>query len=423
MKKFSLFVLGAIIIAFGVVYYFRYDIFQYSADSIFRKNLPSYIKVGEFVFDVENSLLKISDFTVKNPRGYGNKYFAEIDEITCKYKQKGKNILNGIEVTDINIDGPVINIERRSNGDININHMDTVMTAGNSAETVHTETVSVKETDKESFVKKLLPKKKFKISELIKLPDEIKISNGKLVFEDKHVPREVFKVFLAGINGNLSLTLSEDFDAVQALATKGRGHVNNDRRQLVDWEVFWDPTKKDLLMSNRFDLNNVDITHFKIYYDDYLPVDISSCECSGVLIFNFNDGQIGSQNRLLLSNLQFKEKPGEEGKKYWDISVSDIVKYLQSSSGEIIFDFKIKGSLERPKFYPGDHVKKAIISMGFDKISGKLSDMFQGNKSPEGGAAGAVQGSETVSSGGGESNQSGGKTDAELVFDAIKDLF
>ena len=76
MKKFFLFVLIVLLLSAGAVYYFRYDIFRYSADSIFRRNLPDYIKVGEFVFDAENDVLTISNFALKNPRGYGKKIFG-----------------------------------------------------------------------------------------------------------------------------------------------------------------------------------------------------------------------------------------------------------------------------------------------------------------------------------------------------------
>jgi hypothetical protein len=44
------------------------------------------------------------------------------------------------------------------------------------------------------------------------------------------------------------------------------------------------------------------------------------------------------------------------------------VEYLRTAEGETLFDFKIKGDIENPKFYPGPEVKKAIGRLTMDRI-------------------------------------------------------
>ena len=102
-----------------------------------------------------------------------------------------------------------------------------------------------------------------------------------------------------------------------------------------------------------------------------------------------------------LKNFKFTEKKGGFGSGFWDVTVSDIVKYLQSSRGEIIFDFKIKGDMNNPRFYPGPHVKQALQSMVIDKVA----DLFKEEKTPtEPGAPPAE------------------KSDTEMVVDLLKGI-
>jgi len=100
-----------------------------------------------------------------------------------------------------------------------------------------------------------------------------------------------------------------------------------------------------------------------------------------------------------LSNLVFRQKTGFAGSMFWDIALPDMVKYLQSSPGEITFDFKIKGTMEDPRFYPGPIVKAALQKMTVDKIA----QLFQ------------------PSNEGGEAATSGG-SDTDKIFDAIRGL-
>jgi len=153
------------------------------------------------------------------------------------------------------------------------------------------------------------------------------------------------------------------------MTTLGEGFVGGDPGQSIAWNIYLNPQSAELNMNNNIDLRDVDLMPFKPYYDEYAPVNVQSGSVSGKLTIDFENGNIGSTNTIILSNFKFTEREGVFASGAWDVSLADIVKYLQSSSGDITFDFKIKGDMDSPKFYPGPYLKQAMQSMVVDKVS------------------------------------------------------
>ena len=257
MKKVGIVILAVFIALAGVVYYFRYDIFQFSAESIIKKMLPKYVSVSRIIFDLKNGVMQVKGFGIKNPRGFQDKFLASIDSVTCRYKMRGKTILDGIEVTDIEAAGPVINIERLSSGQLNVNEMGKMM-----------ETEEGKEPAKPKAEKREKAASGKGISDIIKLTNTISITGGKLALLDKAVSRRPYQLTFEGASGNITLDLSGDYKNVLSAATKGKGFINGDPAQRIDWTITLNPQTKKLTMGNRFEVNNMDILlgfHHKVF--------------------------------------------------------------------------------------------------------------------------------------------------------------
>lgn len=379
MKKFFIVVLVILIVAAAVVFYFRYDIFQFGAESVIKSKLPAYIHVDRIIFDLQNGVLRVKGFAVRNPRGFSGRYMASIGEITCRYKMRGKTILDGIEVTDIEGKAPVINIERLRDGRLNVNEMGQMMAA---ATAVGEKAEAHKAAEGKSAGGKVAGKS---IADMVKLTDTVKISGGKVVFLDNAVMRVPYTLTFENVNGDIVLGLNEDYTAVTSVASTGGGLVNGHPGQRVDWVVSLDPKSAELTMSNRYKVKDVDLIPFKPYYDRYSPVDIQRGNFSGTLVFDFDRGNIGSMNTITLRDLKFSERQGGEWAGFWDKSISDVIKYLETSPGNAVFDFKIKGDMKSPHFYPGPQVKKAMQSAAI----GTISDTLRGlSESGDGGEKG-----------------------------------
>ncbi|MGD2278725.1 MAG: DUF748 domain-containing protein [Candidatus Omnitrophota bacterium] len=377
MKKLGIIILVFLAIFVGIVYYFRYDIlnlFRQSAETIIKKSLPEYVTVDRIIFDLGNNLLEVKDLGIKNPRGYSDKYLATIGSITCRYRKKGKNILDGIKVTEIAARYPRINVERLEDGRFNVNEMDEVMEPGKQAKTAR------KEGTRKEAVKKEGEGRVFgkKISDYIELTDTINIEKGEVMFLDRAVYPSPYKLMFDNVNGSIVLDLTDDYSDVKSMSSSGTGFVNSDRFQRMSWNVSLDPRTERLTMSNRYEVSNVNILLFRPYYDRYSPIDIERGRFSGTLVFDFNNGNIGSMNTLRLSDLKFKVKQDASGAGFWEASIPDIIEYLRTSRGDIVFDFKIKGDMNSPRFYPGPHLKQAIQMKVVDTIADVLAPQEEG---------------------------------------------
>ncbi len=378
MKKIALVLLVLLIAAVLAVYHYRDEIFRLSADVIIRKTLPDYISVENVVLDMERSTLELEGLYIKNPRGYRNRYFAEIASIKCGFQKKGETILDGIEITGILCDGVRINIERLRDNRLNVNEMGEVMKTSSSKPGEPAGGGQREDAKSNPIKERFLARNKIKLEDFIKLPETININNGKLLFFDEAVGAKPYLLIFEKIESEVGLQLSHDLKDVLRVSSRGRGIIDGSDSQTVEWVVSIDPKEKELTMSNRYEVRDVDITLFAPYYSEYSPIEVKKGRFSGSMVIDFDHGNIGSTNKLILKDVEFTEK--KEGMSgFWQTDMlPQIIDYLRSSSGEIIFDFKIKGEMSRPVFFPGPHVKKAIQNAVVDKIMGAVGGEEQG---------------------------------------------
>jgi hypothetical protein len=132
---------------------------------------------------------------------------------------------------------------------------------------------------------------------------------------------------------------------------------------------------------------NIGVAHFKPYYDSFSPFLFQDGKTSGKLVFNFDNGNIGSTNELKFSELKLTMKEDYADKGLWYLSTEDLYVYLTSTADEIIFDFKIKGPIERPRFMPGSNTKRALALLALNKImkvGNELQKQLQADMVPAG---------------------------------------
>ncbi|MBD3427298.1 MAG: DUF748 domain-containing protein [Candidatus Omnitrophica bacterium] len=374
-----------VVVIAAVIYFFGGDIFQYSAEKVLKQNLPPYVHVDKLAFDLKERRMTLEGLRIDNPEGFSKKHLARIAEINCRYRMRGGNILDGIEVTRITASKPVINIERLSGGRINVNEMEQLMKK--------TDKPAVSANDKGN------DKAAMKISDLVKLTETINVLDGSVVFTDHYVSRPPYKITFENVNGDIQLKLNDDYTGVLFVKSRGTGYIDGQMRQQIDWVVSFDPTASALTMSNRFEVKGIDITQFEPYYDEYSPINIQRGTCSGTLVFDFDRGNIGSMNTIVIKGLRFTPKEGGTAFSAWQQDIiPEMIKYLQSNPDEVTFDFKIKGPMDNPRFYPGPTVKQAIQNMAIDKVS------------------------DVIKSFGKEEGESAGQSDTDKVIDVIKGL-
>lgn len=349
----------------AAIFIYRYRIIQYSAETIIRKALPEYVKIDKIYLDFNESKIIFGGFKILNPPHFSYKNLMEIEEISCKYKMRTKSFMDGIEIFEPVFKKPVLTIERLGNGKLNLIEMQSVIGKSPGSGEGKQEAKTVEAGSRDMLGSK-------KISDIIKLPEEFLLKDGKIIFIDRLGAASPNMITFENINAGLSLKLNDSYTGVVALDTSGQGDLNGNADEVVKWTIAYNPTTPQLTMSNRFEVSNLDIVPFRPYYDRYSPLIFVKGRFSGTLVFDFDNGSIGSTNEIHLSDFKFYIKQGYENAQFWETTVPDLVKYFSSSFGEIVFDFKVKGDMANPKFYLGPISKQALASMAIDKISSAI---------------------------------------------------
>lgn len=363
IKKILISLLALAIVSIALIYIYRQAIVQHYGEKAIRDNLPGYIKIDKIKFDLGNNVFSIGGLKVLNPPGFLAKYMLAIEEVRCVYRIKGAIIPRGLELVEVSFKKPEVAVERLPDGRVNFVEMGGFINSfpAKSAPAL------TKEAAAES--KPVPGTGAVRISDIIKLPKSFGIKAGRLFLIDSLPYQKPYEITVDSVNGDVSVNFNDYYNAILGVTFDLQGNLNGFPREKLKWVGSLNPTTPKLTMSNRFEVSNLDILNFEPYYDAQSPLIFNRGRFSGTLVFDFDNGNIGSTNEIRLSDVLFYVKEGYEAGQFWDTSVPDLIKYFTSTSGDIVFDFKIKGDMAHPQFYLGPISKRALTSMALDKIS------------------------------------------------------
>lgn len=350
------------VIILTVIFLYRQAIIQYSVEKMVRDNIPPYIKFENIRFDLAKNSVFLNNLKILNPPDYSSQYLLEIKSVSCRYAVTGGFIPHGLVISGIMIKDADITVERTGDGRVNMVEM------GKFIEGPALKPTDISKQENNSQQKKEASAG-MKLSDIIKLPQSITIKNAKIAFLDRQPYDKAHLISIEDVNGEVSMTLDDTYSKILDTAFTLEGNLNGDRSETIKWVASLNPTTSQLTMSNRLNVSNLDILAFAPYYDKYSPFVFKRGRFSGELVFDFDKGNIGSTNVITLSNIMFWVKPGYENAEMWGSTVPEVMRYFTTTSGDIVFDFKIKGSISSPEFYLGPISKRAITSMAIDKIS------------------------------------------------------
>lgn len=388
IKKILIITAVIVILAVAAVFYYRYQLISLSAESLIRKSLPGYVKIDKIKFNFKESMAFFEGVRLEGPSGFSDRYLVEIAEISCRYKLKGATMFDGLETMDPVLKDMVLQIERLQDGRVNLSEMGNVIgSAVGSQKSLQTSRPAGPEADVggqpavesasgepgkagEDKESPSLPKDNF-----IKLPHEFKLKNGKIILTDRFFVRGYNVLTFNNIEAVIALRMNDSFSQVLDVASTGVGNINGHKDQSVKWVIKFNPNTPKLTMSGRIDLFGADLITFEPYYDKFSPFEFAQCRVSGFMEFNLDNGNIGSTNELHLANLVFSIKPGAQNAAMFDTTVQDLTRYFTTFTGEVVFDFKIKGDMANPRFFLGPISKQAITAMVMDKVGDLLQKM------------------------------------------------
>ena len=384
MRKFLMLILILLLCVAVFVYLNRHVIVEQMIEKTLSENLPDSILIDDVKIDINKGKAEVIGLKVLNPEGFREDHCLTIDRLVCMFDLSSEGIFEGIDIQTIKINGLEVFIERGADKQINL------IEAG---ERFQPETEVIVDQNRKSvidenkLIRDFLENKgmldedgNFDVSGKINVTDTINIKNGTITYYDLSTGRIPFSVSIDDIQGDLIIKTFNSFSDILLVRSYGTGTLNGYHDQTLKWNTTFYPETAKLTMSNNIEAMNVDISTFLPYIDSYLPITISKGRLSGNLVFDFDNGNIGSMCSLKLNDLDFKAKQQGGGVSFWEEGVDDIVRYLRTSPDEIFFDFKVKGDLENPRFYPGPVVKAALQRMFMEKIQYMIGGEDEGGQ-------------------------------------------
>lgn len=396
--------LSMAVITLSVLYihFHRSLIFDYSVNKLIESLLPANVEIKRLNFDFENKRIAVKDLRIANPKGFRRTAFIRIPEININYSQRDKrSILKGVVISSIVLTNPVLYLERSKDGSTNIQHLIKAPDRPEKSRRLPLKTkllaVSVylfspaKKTYNLDEIKSTLEKIIRNTGEMIEVTPLWNIKNGSLIFDDRYTHYKGHKTTVENIEAKIDLQLKKDLRGLDYIKSEGSGFVNGQKEQTLHWIVASDPKTPKLTMSNKLTVQNVNLVHFKPYYDRFSPFIFENATASGKLIFNLNNGNIDSLNELWLTTPELKIKTTFPFKDLWAVGSQELYKYFSSQSGEIFFDFEIKGLTQQPQFSLGPKTKIAVAKMVIDKIVDVLLEKTDESQTGPGSEKGFIQ--------------------------------
>ena len=367
IKKILIALVILVILSAAAVYIYRQAIIQYYGEKFIRDNLPGYVKIDKIKFDLVNNVFSLGGLKILNPPGFLAKYLLAIEEVRCVYRIKGAILPEGLDVTGISFKKPEVSVERLPDGKVNLVEMDR-FTKSFPVKNMPTDLSEEARKAKPDPAPQNLNRAK-KLSDIINLPPSFSIERGRIFFIDGVPYQKPYETIIDSVNGDVSISFNDNYTGILKLAFTLQGILNGASDERLKWIASLDPRAPKLTMSNRFEVSNINILTLEPYYAVHSPIVFKRGSFSGYLVFDFDNGNIGSTNEIRLSDISFFVKEGSENGQFFETSVPDLIRYFTTSSGDVVFDFKIKGDMNNPRFYLGPISKRALTSMALDKIS------------------------------------------------------
>lgn len=144
------------------------------------------------------------------------------------------------------------------------------------------------------------------------------------------------------------------------LFLRGDAAIRQDR---VDTEAF-------------MDTKYIDLMQFLPYFRKATPFYFYEGEFSSATNIAIHNKTVKSLTTMVFHRLRLEPDPEKRNTSFLQTSVNQLIPYLTSGKGEVIFDFEINGPMEHPEVSLGPNVKMAI-GMAVVNEFGKIFQQLQ----------------------------------------------
>lgn len=147
----------------------------------------------------------------------------------------------------------------------------------------------------------------------------------------------------------------------------GRGYFKLD----AEASVLENKIDADLNINTR----DIDLMQFLPYFNSYTPFSFNEGVFSSETRFSVRDNYADSLTTIFFHRLNLVIDRGMENARFLEVSVNKLAPYLRSGRGDIVFDFVIKGPMDRPKIGAGPRVKFAMGRVVIEELGNMLQQI------------------------------------------------
>lgn len=124
------------------------------------------------------------------------------------------------------------------------------------------------------------------------------------------------------------------------------------------------------------DTKNVDIMQFLPYFKNNTPFIFYEGEFNSTTTVALHNHTLNSLTTMIFRRLKLDVDPQKSNSSFLQVSINELVPYLTSGSGELIFDFEVKGPMNNPQVGIGPNVRMAIGAAVVNEV-GKFIQQMQ----------------------------------------------
>ncbi|MEW5758713.1 MAG: DUF748 domain-containing protein [Candidatus Omnitrophota bacterium] len=353
---------GIVVLIIILISLIIFLLFKFQGKGIIEKSLSKTlgfpIKIEKIDFNLDKGKVNFQGFHVLNKKPFSSDL---LDAESCTiifnrdiFSQKRRFIIK-----ELIIDKGIFNIERNKNGKFNIAY-------NNFLNDISVD-ISLAYADE------------FKGINFYKLATQlgkITIKNSLVNFRDSYISSPPYKINFRKLNFNLIadkqqnnyIPLKCEFNFYIV-----NGYYNDSQVSLeADIVAFKDHSDiKGILRTGQ-----VDLMQFLPYFQRVTPFLFQRGLFSSITNFNLDGDIINSTTEMLFHKLKITVNPDKQNAQFLETSVTKLLPYLTSSSGDVLFDFVVSGPLSNPKAQLGPQVKQAITMAVIQEI-GNIIQQFQ----------------------------------------------
>lgn len=121
--------------------------------------------------------------------------------------------------------------------------------------------------------------------------------------------------------------------------------------------------------------NYIDAMQFKPYFENYTPFIFMEGLFSSNTDFSMQNSVINSLTTMVFHRLRLMVNPNKQNAQFLHTSANRLLPYLTSQSGDVVFDFVIKGPIDHPEASLGPRVQEAVSAVVMEEIGRVLQGL------------------------------------------------